>query len=274
MSTVAYNPVGRVTRRAWRAFDGTLSEQVFGYDSLGRLSTESLPRRSATTSEATQYGYDLLDRLTSVANPNGSRIAYTYPSFFRSERRDEVDRQSYTVTDVVGTIMATGDLYRDPGSTTTRTIETRFAHTLNEQLSTVAVTTPGATPGATIVAQFGFDALGRLKQVSDPDAKTTRSVFYDAFGGVRRDEIDGAATSIDSFYDHVGRLIRREYNEGGVRREATFEWDARIDGTGRAGELARATSPDGVTTSFRYDELGRLSHTAQQITETPGQRSA
>jgi len=116
---------------------------------------------------------------------------------------------------------------------------------------------------ATIIrsTQFEYDNnTGQLiKEVLHPDSsfeyKVTKDYFYDIFGNVTKSQETAwngysiETRTIETIYDAKGRFALSTTNALGQTQ--TKEYDVRF------GKPTKITSPNGITNSIRYDNLGR-----------------
>jgi RHS repeat-associated protein len=197
---------------------------VYAYDSRGRLS--SLHDNASGVFTLT---YDATDRLTGLSRPNGVNDVLSYQENHLVARNASVGgsmraRAEYAL-DALGRRTALTDL---DGSHA-------FAHDLADRLT--SATHPAASGLAP--EAFTYDSVGnRTSWSGSPSA----SVNYDA--GMQLTS-DG---TFDYAYDAEGRLTqRRNRGTGGI---AGYSWSD-------AGTLKSITAPDGTTSTYRYDALGR-----------------
>jgi RHS repeat-associated protein/uncharacterized repeat protein (TIGR01451 family) len=194
----------------------------YGYDSLGRLIS-------------TQYGaqgsfafvYDSLGRLASLTRPNGVTDSFTYDASGALVGRDAT---------LSGTAIARFDYVTDPvtgrrTSLTDNSGTNAFEYDANGRL--VSATHPAVSGLAN--ETYSYDAAGNRS--SGGVAST-----YDA---ANRLLSDGAFTYA---YDAGGDLLSKTPTGGGAPRQ--YSWNADH-------QLVGIVYPDGTTSTYRYDSLGR-----------------
>ncbi|NJD07609.1 MAG: RHS repeat protein [Methylococcaceae bacterium] len=199
----------------------------YGYDSAGRLSTET------TRAGVVTYGYDAATgNLTGVTTPDGTALAFSYDGSLLTEAA------------------ASGAV---PGSV-------RFGYDNDFRMNSLSVN--GVDP-----IEYGYDAdgiltkAGALTLTPDPAnglltatslGEVTESYSYDGFGQVSVYEAKYQATVLlrtEYTYDRLGRITQKKDIRGG----ATDVFDYAYDDAGRLAEVKR----NGTTTaSYGYDANG------------------
>ena len=198
---------------------------AYAYDSRGRLSSL---RDDAGGVFA--FAYDAAtDRLTGLSRPNGVNDALSYRENLLTARNASIGgsvraRAEYTL-DSLGRRTSLTDL--DGGHS--------FTHDLADRLTAATHPVVSGLPAES----FAYDQVGnRTSWTGSPSG----SVSYDA--GMQLTS-DG---TYDYTYDAEGRLTqRRDRGTGGVTR---YTWSD-------AGRLTSITAPNGATSTYRYDALGR-----------------
>ena len=259
------------------------------YDALWRMTTESGSGGGSVAASRT-LGYDLASRLTSVNFPGGTQnfgyddrgliLSSTGPAGTTSwaynpvglvaSRVDVAGTSTYTYTNRNETAQI-GDPISGPKS---------FVYTPERDLAS-------ATHGQT-VRTFTYDGIGRvasdsLKNAQTNAALTSNTYTYDAAGNVTSQNLQAPsnpAAGLSTYaYDLADRLIswtapsgpvtNYAYDAAGNRTQAgasTFTYDERNrltsgpDGANMwspRGTL-NSTTKNGVTTSYGFDGLGRM----------------
>lgn len=251
--TITYDPLGRVASESV----GGEVVTTYTYDAAGRSAS-----RTDTTGGLTRtstYGYDVLDRLTSVTYPSLSVAGYQYTA---SGRLSAVTYQGQT--------FATGFVHDDSGRLT--------SYTTGPVTHTVAYDTRDRTAGlqassavAGIALQLGYiynavslvtgltdhrpthnqtftyDALDRLTSATGPYGTLTWD--YDPSGNRTLESRPGG--SLTYAYDTGAGGTRRLTSVGGLQA-ASFAYDA-------AGRTTSATTTPGGTTTYGYTPAGLTS---------------
>jgi RHS repeat-associated protein len=206
---------------------------------------------------ATTYGYDPAENLTSVTQPDGSRLTYTYDAAHRLTAITDLFGQkvSYTL-DALGdrtainilnaanaitsqhsnTFDALGNMLQDIGASSQTSI---FTYDAMGNMVT-------ATDQASNMTHRAFDALNRLYQITDPASGIT-TTSYDAHNRpLSVTAPTGVATAY--VYDGFGDVIQ----ESNPNTGATVYY---YDSTGNRIQRVAAT---GAVTQYAYDALDRV----------------
>ena len=232
-----------------------VGNQSFEYDNLSRMT-----KVTDAKGQATIYGYDALDRATSINFTGGSSIINTFDNGGRLTRRDD----------------KTGPGLLDPVYTTT------FGYDrLNRQTTKVTPNTLLGLLGSTTFTST-FDGVGNLKTVSDPSSGSVAYNYDDANRLLNLVEPGGATTTFG--YDAAYRRDTINYPNG-VTQKTIFDDDGKVSSiTGKRGTTVltsflydykkpdntptdmvyKLTDSSGIT-NFKYDEMERLTEAA-----TPG----
>lgn len=223
---------GRPLRSERVTSDGTVAYVEQTYDSLGRLSSRSIPFRAGDPTDRESWSYDGLDRVLLHKHADGalSRMQYEGMSLRHTDPLGHVtttvldaENQPVTVTDAAGTV-------------------TRYSFGPFGSPRSVSDPLGNTTKLAT-------DPRGHVLSLDDPD--TGHHEFgYDGFGR-RNYEKDAAGREVGYDYDLLDRMIARDDVDGTTR----YTYDT---GTGGIGALARAVSPNGYAETYGYDLDSRL----------------
>ena len=281
-----YDSYGRTSRTA--TYNGTtwyLTDSC--YDAAGRLQYASTPYAAATTAGApvcavstgSVYSYDALNRVTNVANPDGTSSSASYNSR-AVEQSNSQGIATITQYDMLGRTSAICELSASsslPASGTPTAcgmdiagtgFVTTFAYDLSNHKTTV---TQGAQQRV-----FQTDAAGRTTYTSEPErGATTYSYSYNSTGLVvsrQRPKANQSSASVLTAttiqYDSIGRVVSISYNDG-ITPMKNFQYDQAINwqigslGSSK-GQLTYAfTSSPAAGTQFAYDSMGRVTQTLQ-----------
>lgn len=226
---LGYNPRGWLIERRVKHPSGDAAT-TFDYDAAGQVTTITQPDGTRL-----HYEYDDARRLTAVRNDLGERIDYVLDAMG--------NRTAETVKSATGTIKRTqtrvfdelGRLLRSIGAASQTWV---YAYDDNDNLETVTDPATGETLRA-------FDALDRLIQVTDP-ALGEAGYAYDA-----RDNLTAVTDQrmLTATYVHnaFGDVIQRDSPDTGI---TVYLVDP-------AGNVTQMTDARGVITDFTYDALHR-----------------
>jgi RHS repeat-associated protein len=320
----------------WKVTDalGHITE-VTEYDAHGRPLAIVDPNGLSTTlswhprgwllsrsvgAQVTQYDYDDVGQLTRITAPDGSYTENTYDGAHRlTEIRDSAGNRRAFTLDAMGNRVTEQTL--DPGNVL-RTSLTREYNSLNRLVKLIGATSPTGqvtqygydnqgnltsidgpltgTPNDLTV--LGYDALNRMKDVTDPLAGVTRYGYSgldqvlsvtdprNNLTSYARNALDEETQEVSpdrgttgATHDAAGNLLIRTDARG---KTATYAYDAlnRVTsvsfqdgtslgftydaGTNAKGRLSSTTWPGG-TTSFVYDPHGRVLTKTQAHTGGP-----
>jgi RHS repeat-associated protein len=248
--TYAYDAAGNRTRR----IDPLGNETDTTYDAAGNQLTSTVHRTVNGTLEAltTTYGYDRNNRLVSITDPLEGVTRFEYDTVGnRTAEADALGRRTTYAYDAANRRTTTTDA---DGMTTTTAYD-------------AAGNMVSQTDRAGRVTRYEYDALNRLTTTIFPDATPADSTDnprtqtrYDAAGNVIA-AIDANGNETDYAYDAAGHRIQTlapavldAVTNQMTRPETQETYDA-------AGSRIATTDPDGHTTRFVYDALGRPTDT-------------
>lgn len=211
---------------------------TYTYDANGNVTkmvdangnTQGAPAGSGTTT----YGYDALDRLTSIAYSDTTpAVSYAYDANDnRTSMGDGGGTQSYTY-----------DALDRP------TAVTRGSDTFSYGYDPAGDLTQETYPGGRAMT-YAYDDDSRLASVSSNGATTSYS--YDAAGNLKRTDLpSGNGYSEIRTYDRAGRLTSLQ-NTNGASTLSSFDY-----AYDPVGNPTQVTTVDGVVT-YGYDARDRL----------------
>ncbi|MFL6230732.1 MAG: DUF6765 family protein [Pyrinomonadaceae bacterium] len=309
--SLAYDAVGNLSRRtdysgATTAYSYDERDRLvrisypdataatYEYDALSRLS-------AATNRQGTvRFAYDSLSRVASTTDVSGQTLAYTYDASgnrtslsvnstpYLTYQYDALSRLT-RITDAAGLSVAYG--YDAAGRQLARTLpngaETRYAYDDLNRLTRLTdsvglnpvsnrqysyddagnLTRADETAGA---SSFSYDALDRLISAAHP-AQASESYAYDQVGNRTRSHRSPTytyqpfnrltATGAAGYaYDANGNVVSKTDGAGAT----DLSWDAE-------NRLAAVRLPDGSSTAYAYDALGRRVSTV--ATDRRGRRA-
>lgn len=266
-TTWIYDDQHRVTAET----DALGNTTRYTYTGTDRLPTTMVDPLGGTTNYIVTDG-----RITSVTDPDGVTMSYTYDDNGRlvSTRSptggttmyeyDDAGRLTST-TDPLGGVSATS--YDAAGRVTSRT-DPAGALTQHEYSRAGLLTSTTDPAGAT--QTYAHDEAGQLTTYTDQAGRVT-SYSYDSQGDLVG--TDGPAGTSTSSHDHYGRLTAST-NALGATSAVTYDADGRPTSTA-TGEAAIATEydlrgnpttvtdPTGRITRYTYDLLDRVTSTIE-----------
>ena len=190
--------------------------------------------------EITDYQYDGVGQVTRITFPDNSSLVYTYDDAHRLiEIADSLNNRIRYTLDAAGN--RTKEEIFDPTSTLMQTHSQEF-DALSRLWKSI-----GAQSQTT---EFGYDANGNLKQVTNPLQYTTANSF-DALNRLMQstDSLGGQALQNQDALDQVTQLT----DPKGIATAYTYNG---------LGDLLQEVSADRGTTTYTYDAAGN------QITRT------
>jgi RHS repeat-associated protein len=246
-----FDPSNSLTQTAHNVFDdlGRLrqaygadpaSARTFGYDENGNETSALSPLHS----NATESGYDPLDRLISTLDPLRGEIAYRYDA--QDNLRQVIDpRGLATKYDFNGRNELTTLTSPDTGVT-------RFTYDAAGNLSSrVDARSNGAN--------YAYDASNRVKSITYSD-ETITYTYDEATGGAgakgRLTTLADGSGRTRFVYDAQGRLIEKTQQLGADSNTAARKSVAR---TYANGLLQQITLPSGARIRYEYDSAARIS---------------
>ncbi|MGV9625460.1 LamG-like jellyroll fold domain-containing protein [Streptomyces sp. NPDC003487] len=260
---------------------------TYHYDARGLNDTVTDAEQNVT-----RYDHDSLGRVTAMTDAAGNYITYSYTArgqHATTVLHDWTGDPSGTVRDLTvlsnaydpaGRLASTTDAmgattaytYFDDGlpATTTARQVTQADGTRHDIVLEANTYDPAGNPikqvtGGGATQTFTVDALGRTRTtVLDPGGLNRTSTFtYDADNRVREQiqTINNTKKlTTTSEYDPVGNLTKQTITDGASSHTTTSTYDQRglpLTTTTPRGNTSGA-NPAAFTTTYRYDELGRL----------------
>lgn len=247
VTSYVYDANGQLIQEDLNADDGTLlSRKTYTYDASARRLSESVHRmiNGVLTPLTTSYEYDNNGRQIRMTDPLGQVMQTEYDEAGNvAARIDALGRRTEYAYDSRGQHVQT----THPDGTTTTMAYDPAGNVISR------------TDEAGRVTTTVYDELNRQIAVVHPDGALEQEVLSE--GGQTIATIDANGHRTDFTYDAAGRQIDAispqvvDARDGSlVRPTVTQSYDA-------AGRVIATTDANGHTTSFTYDELGRLVRT-------------
>ncbi|HTT40132.1 MAG TPA: DUF6531 domain-containing protein, partial [Burkholderiales bacterium] len=233
---------------------------TLAYDVRGRLISRNVG------GELTSYAYDPAGQLVQVTAPDGSWLGYTHDAAHRLIKiQDNLGDQ------IVYTLDAMGNRVQEQVLDANGTLAVARSSAYNS-LDRLAQSIGGAKP-ATEVTSYGYDAQGNLTSVTDPLGHLT-SNLYDALNRLTQvisPSASGSASGATVQYQYDGldqitqvtdpRSLATRYSLDGLGNLTQLQSPdsgATSSSYDAAGNLISQTDARGVTGTFRYDALNRM----------------
>jgi RHS repeat-associated protein/uncharacterized repeat protein (TIGR01451 family) len=272
-TTYGYDPAGRRTSTT----DELSHVWSTTYDGLGRILSERDPRQQGTGPATVTNVYDGFGNLGSTTDALGNRVSFGYDDAGQrttvTDPRGKTWRVDYdalgdvlTETDPLGWVRTS--TYDNAGLLRT-TVDARGTTIDYGYDDAGRLTSMAERAGAGSVA-YTYDAMGRRASMVDTTGRTTWEYYPD--GTTRR--VSAPAGVVSYAYDSSGLRtlmttpagsISYTYDQAG-RLDTVVDADRRtfdvgVDSDGRFRALAR---PNGVTTTWTYDDASRLTGVTHQ----------
>ena len=245
--TFQYNLIGQQTGITSPVTqNGTTLNYSAGYDSLGRVITQTDPTRGTATSSYLTSGF-----LGSQSQPSGS-FTYSYDLIGRPQTTIDSDghQRSYTYDDpavAFGQNRLTSALLQDSAKATQSQYD--YSYTAYGKQAQTKLQVAGVA--AAYNTEQVYDPLGRLTQVTNPDS----SVINSSFSGTRLSGVSlvNGASATFSNYSATGAANTVAYGNG-----VTTNYIRSIDRTILALTVTDASNAILLGRSFGWNKLGQL----------------
>jgi YD repeat-containing protein len=267
--------------------DALGDEVDYSYNACGCLLTSTELKAGVSLTLQTSYGYDRLDRRTSVTDPLNHTTAFAFDAannetsttdplnhttqFGFDARNRQITTtnplgQTTTVAyDFAGNAISTTDpLNRltqavyDAQNRPILTLDANLGQTLTSY--DLAGRVVSVTDADGNVTQYGYDNADRVIQMTDPFGHASTYSYDVASQLVAKTDRDGRQTAYS--YDGAGRETSEKWLDGQGNSIHTFAFSYNV-----AGQLTAASDPASAY-SYSYDAAGRLTGVDNQ--GTPG----
>ena len=229
-TTLTYNSAGLIATIT----DAQNHTTSYQYDARGNRTAVIDPINGS--GHPTSFAYDIMNRLTGIAYPDGSSVSFGYDS--RGRRTSVTDQNNRTTTytyDDADRLTAV----TDPANHTTE-----YAYDTESNLLSI-------TDANNHTTQFAYNARGWVTQTTFPSS-LQESYGYDLVGNLTS-KTDRKNQTIQYVYDALYRLTSKTYPD---QTSVEYAYDL-------AGRVQQVSDPTGAY-GFAYDNMGRLIGTSTQ----------
>jgi RHS repeat-associated protein len=240
---VFYDKYGKDLRSVTTGFTGETIYTDKEYDTADRLLQESLPYISSGTALWKVNAYDSYGRISSITDPDGSVLSYSYGQ--RQTSTTLTMNSSSQITTKKFNSMGEAIESIDNGGNSVYT--KYYASGLPKEIQ---------VEGQSQKTSFTYDIYGNRTLISDPDAGDISSV-YNALGYLVS-QTDNKNNTSSFTYDKSGRTLTKTI--GGV--QTSYIYDTQFKGA--VSSVANSTN----SISNAYDNLGRLSSQTETFTNS------
>jgi YD repeat-containing protein len=267
---IVYDRLGRPTEQDAYESSSKWIATTTTYDAWGRVKTVSNPAEYTGASGdglglKTFYSYDLLGRVTAIVAPGGATTSVSYLGN-TSTTFDPGRKGRQTTTDALGRVV---QVVEDPPSNQLSNPSplpghfnyiTKYTYDGLDQVRSVL------QGGQTRL--FGYDSVGRLRFVRNPESGTV-NYDYDQANLKSRTDARGVITTYT--YDNLNRLTKLAYSGPTSTPAVIYSYDQAVDGSAvpfARGRLTAVANANATTTYTSYDALGRVTGSTQQVAAT------
>ncbi len=284
VTTMDYDPRGRLESRTVASGTSEAATTTFEYDGVGNVTKITLPNNSYLS-----YTYDTAQRLTNIEDNLGNKITYTLDDLGNRTKEDVFDTsstlrrtQSRVFDQLSRMTQHTGGASQvsifgydgngnqvsvlDPlsrSSTSSFDALNRLITSTDPALSDTDYTYDdrdnliSVSDARSLTTTYTYDDLDNLTQLVSPDTGTTTYTYDDA--GNRLTQTDARSKTTTYTYDALNRVSSITYPDTSLN--VTFTYDSGTNGKGR---LTGMTDASGTTT-YTYDKRGNLASESKVI---------
>ena len=243
-----YNDAGQLSAVVKPEVNGEIPRWEYSYNQYGQRTSIKDPKGNVTT-----FTYDYAGRQLSRTLPMGQKETAEYNTFAQLVKQTDFKGQSVEhIYDSLG--RKTAQKYFAAGSSSA-TEEITF--TYDDLGRTKTIVTPQGTTENT------YNARGELIQISTPEGSINYA--YDVKTGAKT-RVWTLNSDIRYTYDAMNRLKTVEVHkrngiELGTPEVTTYDYT-------KVGSRASISLPNGITTSYQYDSLNRLTNLTHKKADT------
>jgi len=263
--------------------------QITSHDANGRPLTIVDPNGLTTTltyaprgwltsrtvgGEITTYDYDFVGQLTKVTVPASSFLEYVYdPAHRLTEIHDNLGNKIVYTLDAMGN--RTQEDVRDPSGRLAQT-RSRIYDSLNRLIKDIGGTNPAAQ-----VIQYGYDNQGNLTTITDPLQHVTTN-SYDALNRLKQVTDPGLGLTQYGYnaLDQLTAVTDQRNNAttysvdalDNLNQQTSPDTGTSVNTYDAAGNVLTSRDAKNQTTTYTYDALNRVTrityHDASQVNYT------
>jgi RHS repeat-associated protein len=256
----AYSPFGKLIQTT----DSQTNIVTATYDVRGRKIASSEPNLGSMT-----YAYNVLGELKSQTDAKLQTTSVTYDKLSRPLQRVEADMTSVWVYDTTANgigKLATASVTAGPTAGYQRTVSYDTLGRPNQVATAIDGTTYTMAAGydangrlsqvtypSGFVATYGYNSLGYANQLSGSSAQTLWTANgMDAEGHLTLQTAGNGITTTRGFSASTGRLLSVTAGSGNAVQNSTYSYDL------LGNPLSRTDGTSNLSESFTYDPLNRL----------------
>ncbi|HKO47592.1 MAG TPA: RHS repeat-associated core domain-containing protein [Polyangiaceae bacterium] len=246
--TQRFNSLGQLVARETSGLTGSTVVEEFGYDARDRLSVSSRPHLPQDyTQGLVRYGYDGLDRLTTVTLPNGSvsHKDYALISTATDEARAFLTDLGVGVVSVARMTDAKAHVSYQFLDRDGRPLAAVDANARTTAYRYGAFNTLGQIIAPNGTLSYVYDNFGRVLSATDAAVGGDRKLTYNGLDEVVSG-LDPAGRQSSVFYDELGR--RKTLNNADGTTTWTYD-----EGPNAIGRLSGTLSPSGQQTAYGFE---------------------
>jgi len=233
-----YDPSNALTRTHSRVFNSlsqlwkditaagtTAQTTIFGYDGNSNQTTINAPLSRNTTD-----GYDALNRLTQVTDPNSGITQFGYDA--NDNLTSVIDPRTLVTSYQYN---ALGDLTQQVSP------DTGTTNNIFDSAGNLAT----GTDARGQVASYSYDALNRVMQLAYTDQTIGYTYDQGANGVGRLSSVSDASGSTSWTYTSLGRVASKTQTMGSIAKTVSYAYNS-------AGQLTSLTTPSGEIITYGY----------------------
>jgi RHS repeat-associated protein len=246
-----FDQLGNLTAES-TVIGGRTSLVSTDYDGLGRVQVRHQPYfiDGPTPSGNTIYTYDNLNEIRLVQEPDGSTVTINRPDVLTKEviSNGNPARRTVTTSTSDGLVSSVREYSSTGNGPAVRGLD--YAYGQGQTLEQVSELNGGTTT-------YVYNGLPKPIEISTPD-RGHSIITYTGFNDVSHVENTGDNSTLDYAYDALGRTTKLSTHTPSATPQdgvTSYVYDT---GAGAVGQLAFATSPDGISTRYAYTPEGLL----------------